>query len=72
MPLPVDRQSYRDQAGPQGLELGLGSGLRSGSGLAHPNLNPKQVLKHILRHALLLPEAALKEGKAPPTTTTAP
>ena len=52
--------------------------MRSGLGLADPepdpdpNPNPKQVLKHILRHALLLPEAALKEGKAPPTTTTAP
>ena len=29
----------------------------------------KQVLKHILRHALLLPEDALKEGKAPPPPT---
>ena len=60
--------------------LGLGLGLGSGSGLGladpdpdpDPNPNPKQVLKHILRHALLLPEAALKEGKAPPPTTTAP
>ena len=28
----------------------------------------KQVLKHILRNALLLPEDALKEGRAPPST----